>query len=94
MNINLIKEFKIDGWSLLGLVGQVFFFLRFFLQWIASEKKGKSHIPLSFWYYSIVGTILLGIYAYIRRDIIYFIASVLNLLIYIRNLKLINKKVS
>ena len=45
-------------WISLGLFAQFLFFMRFFVQWIASEKKGESTIPISFWYFSIAGSIL------------------------------------
>ncbi|HVJ64095.1 MAG TPA: lipid-A-disaccharide synthase N-terminal domain-containing protein [Bdellovibrionota bacterium] len=90
MNLSFLKEFELDFWSIIGFLGQFFFFLRFFVQWVASEKKGESYIPLSFWYYSILGTTILGAYAYVRRDLVFFLASILNLGIYMRNLKLIN----
>ena len=54
--------------GMLGLLGQVLFFSRFLVQWIASEKKGRSTIPLSFWYLSIGGGGLLLVYAIWRRD--------------------------
>jgi len=94
MKLGFIGEFSLDWWSVVGFLGQFFFFIRFFVQWLASEKKGESYIPVAFWYFSILGTILLGLYAYIRRDIVFVVASALNLVIYLRNLKLIKKNKS
>jgi lipid-A-disaccharide synthase-like uncharacterized protein len=47
------------GWLVLGLAGQAAFFSRFLLQWIASERAGRSHVPVSFWWFSIVGSLAL-----------------------------------
>ena len=91
MNFTLLG-FNFDLWSIIGFLGQFFFFMRFFVQWVASERKGKSIIPVSFWYFSVIGTIVLGIYAYARRDIVFLMASFLNIIIYVRNLALIKKE--
>ncbi len=54
-------------WILIGLLGQSFFFSRFLVQWIASERKGRSTIPNTFWYLSIAGSALLLAYAIYRH---------------------------
>jgi lipid-A-disaccharide synthase-like uncharacterized protein len=77
--------------GLLGLLGQILFFSRFLVQWVASEKKGRSTIPLSFWYFSIGGGSLLLIYAIWRRDPVITIGQAVGLLVYIRNLTLIRR---
>jgi lipid-A-disaccharide synthase-like uncharacterized protein len=40
-------------WLSVGLVGQAFFSMRFVVQWLASEKRKESVIPVSFWFFSI-----------------------------------------
>lgn len=79
-------------WIALGLFAQLLFFLRFFVQWLASEKKGKSTIPVSFWHLSIAGSLLLLIYSIYRKDIVYILGQSTGSLIYLRNLALIYKK--
>ncbi|KKS72450.1 MAG: Lipid A biosynthesis domain protein [candidate division WWE3 bacterium GW2011_GWD1_42_70] len=68
------------------------FFLRFAYQWYVSEKKKESVIPIGFWYLSLVGTIMILAYSIYRKDIVFSTASVLNAMIYIRNLALISAK--
>ena len=79
-------------WVLLGLFAQFLFFLRFFFQWVVSEKKGKSTIPVSFWYFSIAGSILLLIYSIYRKDLVFIIGQSVGSFIYTRNLILIYRK--
>ncbi|SPF37206.1 Lipid A biosynthesis domain protein (fragment) [Syntrophobacter sp. SbD1] len=74
---------------ILGLLGQGFFFGRFFVQWIASEREGKSIVPLAFWYFSIGGGGLLLIYSILRKDPVYILGQGGGLIIYVRNLYLI-----
>ena len=82
----------IDIWVFIGLSGQVVFFLRFFVQWIASERKGDTVIPVTFWYLSILGGAILFIYAVHIGDLVFIAGQGMGLLIYIRNLFLIRKK--
>ena len=77
--------------GMLGLLGQVLFFSRFLVQWIASEKKGRSTIPLSFWYLSIGGGGLLLVYAIWRRDPVITLGQLVGLFVYVRNLMLIHR---
>jgi lipid-A-disaccharide synthase-like uncharacterized protein len=79
-------------WVIFGLLGQLFFFLRFFFQWIASERKKQSTIPVSFWYLSIIGGIILLIYSIYRRDPVFILGQSLGVFIYARNLYFIKKK--
>jgi lipid-A-disaccharide synthase-like uncharacterized protein len=79
-------------WILFGFFAQFVFFLRFITQWIESEKKKRSVIPMTFWYLSIVGTVLIIIYSYHQRDIVFVVANVLSLAIYYRNIALVKKK--
>ncbi len=80
-----------DGWVVLGFAGQIFFTARFLVQWIASEKAGNSVVPLSFWFFSIGGGLLLLIYALYRKDPVFILGQGLGLFIYVRNLMLIRK---
>ena len=76
---------------ILGLIGNATFSMRFLVQWYASERKGESVIPVSFWYWSIAGSVLMCIYFIFRRDPVGILAYLPNSLIYIRNLMLIKK---
>ncbi len=77
--------------GMLGMLGQILFFSRFLVQWIASEKKGKSTIPLSFWWLSIGGGLLLLIYAIWREDPVITLGQSVGLFVYLRNLVLIRR---
>ena len=77
---------------ILGFVGQGFFSARFFVQWIASEKRGKSIVPLSFWYLSIGGGGILFIYAILRKDPVFILGQGGGLIVYLRNLCLIRRE--
>ena len=59
---------RLDWWVLLGFVAQAFFTARFAVQWLASERAGRSVIPVAFWWCSIGGGLLLFVYALYRRD--------------------------
>ena len=77
-------------WIAFGLLGQVCFSMRFIVQWLYSEKKKKSVIPISFWYFSICGAAILFIYAaFYLKDIVFTLGQTFGLFIYIRNLMLI-----
>ncbi len=84
--------FNLDFMMLLGLLGQGLFSMRFLVQWIASEKAGKSVVPFSFWLFSLGGSIFLLIYAIYRKDPVFILGQAPNLLIYSRNIWLIKKK--
>ena len=75
----------------IGFVGQGLFASRFVVQWIYSEKQGKSTIPIVFWYLSIFGGIGLLIYALSRKDPVIITGQLFGILIYLRNLILIYK---
>ena len=76
-------------WLILGFFGQFLFFMRFLVQWIASEIKKKSVIPVSFWYFSLGGAAILLIYAIYRKDPVFILGQSLGFIIYTRNLVLI-----
>ena len=80
-----------NPWVIIGFMGQILFFGRFVVQWIASEKKKQSVIPVEFWYFSLAGGVLILIYSISIGDIVFTAGSSLNLIIYLRNLVLIRK---
>jgi lipid-A-disaccharide synthase-like uncharacterized protein len=76
----------------IGFLGQFLFASRFIYQWIYSEKKGTSLIPIGFWYLSIFGGIGLLIYAISRKDPVIISGQIFGIFIYTRNLILIYGK--
>ena len=76
----------------IGFVGQGLFASRFIVQWIYSEKKGESSIPIIFWYLSIFGGLGLLTYAIFRKDPVIIIGQLFGIIIYARNLILIYRK--
>ncbi|MFZ2446392.1 MAG: lipid-A-disaccharide synthase N-terminal domain-containing protein [Syntrophobacteraceae bacterium] len=77
---------------ILGFTAQGLFSGRFLVQWIASEKEGKSVVPLAFWYLSVCGGGLLFVYAILRKDPVFIVGQGGGLFIYARNLFLIYKE--
>jgi lipid-A-disaccharide synthase-like uncharacterized protein len=76
---------QLNWWILLGYVGQSLFAMRFIVQWVASEKVGRSVIPVAFWFFSIGGGVLLFVYALYVRDPVFIIGQGLGLFVYLRN---------
>tara|TARA_B100001059_G_C17298256_1_gene316156 strand:+ start:61 stop:339 length:279 start_codon:yes stop_codon:yes gene_type:complete len=71
---------------IIGFTGQGLFASRFLIQWLYSEKLGKSTIPIAFWYLSIFGGIGLLTYAIFRKDPVIISGQIFGILIYLRNL--------
>ncbi len=82
---------KCDAWLILGAVAQTCFFLRFLVQWLVSEVKKQSVVPVAFWYLSMIGSTGLLIYSVGRKDPIFILGHLFNNIVYIRNLMLISK---
>lgn len=87
-----ITSWKSLIWAGLGLVGQVAFFGRMFVQWIASERKKQSVVPALFWWFSLIGGILLFTYFVWRQDFVGVLGQSTGIVIYARNLRLIDKQ--
>ena len=81
-----------DFWLVLGFIAQLMFTSRFVVQWIASERAGKSIMPLSFWLLSMAGSTLLLIYAIHRLDPVFILGQSTGCIVYIRNLMLLKKE--
>lgn len=79
-------------WAGVALVGQTVFAGRFVVQWIASERRQRSFVPLAFWWMSIAGSLLMLAYALHLRNLILMMAFSLNMLIYLRNIHLIYRR--
>jgi lipid-A-disaccharide synthase-like uncharacterized protein len=78
-------------WLAIGFLGQILFSMRFLVQWIASEKRGESVVPVAFWYFSIGGGLLLFAYSLWRVDPVFIVGQSLGVFIYSRNLYLIHR---
>lgn len=79
-------------WVIIGFAGQGFFFMRFFVQWLASEKAGKSVVPEMFWFFSLGGGAVLLAYAIHRQDPVFILGQGLGLLIYLRNIYFLHRE--
>ena len=79
-------------WVTIGIAGQVCFFARFFVQWVQSERAGRSVIPIAFWYFSIAGGSILLAYAIWRRDPVFILGQSGGLFVYLRNLVLLHRE--
>ncbi len=79
-------------WLGLGLFAQLMFSARFLVQWLASERAGKSIVPLLFWYLSIGGSVLLLVYSIHRKDPVFILGQSMGIFIYTRNLYLIRRE--
>jgi lipid-A-disaccharide synthase-like uncharacterized protein len=80
---------SLNWWVVLGFVAQGLFTMRFLVQWMASERAGRSVIPLAFWIFSIGGGLLLLVYALYRRDPVFIAGQALGLFVYLRNLQFV-----
>jgi lipid-A-disaccharide synthase-like uncharacterized protein len=78
-------------WLIVGFAGQALFSARFLVQWISSERKKRSVIPVEFWYLSIFGGITLLAYAIYRLDPVFIVGQLTGVFIYARNLHLIRR---
>ena len=76
---------------ILGSIAQIIFTLRFVYQWIYSEKKKESSLPMGFWMLSITGSLLIITYAILRKDPVLFTGHIFGSFVYFRNILLIKK---
>lgn len=75
-------------WVSIGFIGQAAFTFRMLLQWFASERAGRSVVPLAFWYGSLAGGLLLLVYFIWRRDIVGVTGQSTGIFVYSRNIML------
>ena len=87
-----MKSFNWNWWVAFGLAGQLLFGSRFIIQWIASERKKVSYIPIVFWWLSLSGGLITFIYAIHIRDTVFTVAQGAGLFVYLRNLMLIYRR--
>ena len=91
---NLLRMIHADTpadaiWVTVGLLGQLLFTARFIVQWLASEKVGKSVVPIAFWYFSICGGLVVLAYGIHKFDPVIILGQLPGTVIYARNLWLI-----
>jgi lipid-A-disaccharide synthase-like uncharacterized protein len=79
-------------WFLIGMIGEGVFFLRFVVQWWASERKKQTVVPMMFWHLSLVGTVIVLAYAVWAINWVFMLAYSLNIIIYVRNLAIAKRK--
>lgn len=87
-----MDEWTVDPfWFVVGMGGQAVFFSRFLVQWLASERAGRSYVPTVFWWLSLVGSMVLLVYALHRRDPVFVLGQAFGWVVYTRNLVLLRR---
>jgi lipid-A-disaccharide synthase-like uncharacterized protein len=76
-------------WLGIGFLGQAMFSTRFLVQWMYSEHKKRSIVPIAFWYFSVAGGVTLLSYAIYKLDPVFIVGQGAGLFVYLRNLQLI-----
>jgi lipid-A-disaccharide synthase-like uncharacterized protein len=79
-------------WITIGFLGQGLFTARMLVQWVASERRRDSVIPVAFWWLSLLGGFTLLAYALRQRDPVFFTGQSTGVIIYVRNLMIIHRK--
>ncbi len=95
MHLPLSLDPRTWHWDLIAVFGfgaQALFASRFLVQWISSERRKMSHVPVEFWYLSLSGGILMSVYGVMRRDPVIVLGQAPALIVYIRNLMLIRER--
>lgn len=92
---SLLEYFKVTStldliWLSIGLFAQLMFSARFLIQWISSEKARKSVMPIAFWWFSIMGGLLLLAYGVYRGEPVIILGQAFGVVVYARNLWLIH----
>jgi lipid-A-disaccharide synthase-like uncharacterized protein len=83
---------RFDFWLAFGMLAQLVFTARFLVQWIASEREGKSVMPIAFWFLSMTGGMMTLVYGIVKREPIIILGQALSIFIYLRNVMLIFKE--
>ena len=79
-------------WLVVGLLGQILFMMRFIVQWVHSERHQKSLIPISFWYFSLLGSVIVLAYGIHKTEPVIIVGQLPGTLVYVRNLMLLKKE--
>lgn len=78
-------------WIVIGFAGQLLFTSRFLVQWLASERRRESVVPVAFWWLSLAGGLTLLTYALYRKDPVFIMGQSMGIFIYLRNLMLLSR---
>ena len=78
-------------WLCVGLLGQILFMMRFIVQWVHSERHQKSIIPVSFWYFSLIGGLTVLLYGIHKLEPVIILGQLPGTFVYARNLILIKR---
>lgn len=90
---HLFHSDNIATWLLIwGSFAQIVFTMRFVYQWIITEKYKESTLPMGFWILSLIGSLMILIYAIFREDPVLFLGTIFSIFLYMRNLKLLSKQ--
>lgn len=92
LSLLLVDNWAAAGLAVYGLIAQALFMSRMLVQWIASEREGRSVMPVSFWWLSLSGAAMLLIYGVLRRDVVIILAQAFGFIVYARNLALIARE--
>jgi lipid-A-disaccharide synthase-like uncharacterized protein len=82
---------RLDWWLALGFLAQGLFTARFLVQWISSERAGRSVIPMAFWFFSMGGGLMTLVYGIAKREPVIIVGQAAATIIYVRNIMLIVK---
>jgi lipid-A-disaccharide synthase-like uncharacterized protein len=89
--LNDVFVAKFDFWLAFGLAAQLLFGARFLVQWIYSERAGRSVVPMAFWFFSVGGGLMTLVYGIVKREPVIILGQALPTIIYVRNIMLILK---
>lgn len=78
-------------WLFIGLLGQALFSARWILQWLVTERSRRSTVPVTFWYLSLLGGLLVLAYGLHRMDPVILIGQ-FGVIIYARNVFFIRRE--
>jgi len=93
MLAHTLAWFTVDHvWALVGFAGQALFASRFIVQWLQSEREGRSVIPVTFWYCSLFGGIVMLAYTVHLQSVSLSLGQASGLIVYARNLYLISRE--
>lgn len=83
---------RFDFWLAFGILAQLLFTARFIVQWIASERAGRSVMPMAFWWFSVFGGMMTLIYGLVRREPVIIMGQALAVGIYVRNMMFVMRE--
>lgn len=87
----MLFGFHVDFWTIWGFAAQGVFFSSFVIQWLKSEKEKNSYLPKEFWYLRLLGSAMTFIYVIQRKDLVFLVATVLQSIMFMRNITLIHQ---